>query len=201
MKGDVTLKILEAIAEFSGDAVDRIEAFLSAGYGASGAGQRRALARVHNERVKREFQREKEIKLSKRTADFLFRLKRDGLVVEVNKNNKKSFKLTTKGIGKMLELERRQKRIGHMPDLNKYSKISGPVLVIAIFDIPETKRECREWLRLVFRKLGLRMLQRSVWVGRIKIPTDLALDLKNLEIIDCVEIFAITKTGSLSRVV
>ncbi len=201
MKGDITLKILEAVAEFAGDAVDHIEAFLSAGYGASGAGQRRALARIHNERAKREFQKEKEVKLSKRTTDFLFRLKRDGLVIETTKRGHKKLKLTKDGIDKMLELEHRQKRTGHMPDFNKYEKHNGTILIIAIFDIPESKRECRAWLRLVFRKLGLRMLQRSVWIGRIKIPTELALDLKNLEIIDCVEIFAITKTGSLSHVV
>lgn len=201
MKGGITLKILEAIAEFSGDAIDHIEAFLSAGYGASIAGQRHALARIHSARAEREFQKEKEIKLSKRTTDFLFRLKRDKLIIETTKNGRKTFKLTKEGISKLLELGRRQKRIGHMPDFNKYSKNSGPVLIVAIFDIPESKRECRAWLRLVFRKLGLKMLQHSVWIGRIKIPTDLALDLKELEIVDCIEIFAITKTGSLSRVV
>ncbi len=64
MKGSITLKILEIIAEAAGNTSDLIEAFLTAGYGASAGSMRSALKGVHDRQAIRE--REREIELAAR---------------------------------------------------------------------------------------------------------------------------------------
>lgn len=71
---------------------------------------------------------------------------------------------------------------------------------IVAFDVPERFKEKRHWLRSVLKNLGLRMVQKSVWLGKVKIPREFIDDLKKLKILDFVEIFGITKGGTLEEV-
>ena len=43
------------------------------------------------------------------------------------------------------------------------------------------------------------MVHQSVWVGKTKIPETLILDLENLHILEYVEIFEISKNGTLKN--
>jgi len=44
------------------------------------------------------------------------------------------------------------------------------------------------------------MIHQSVWVGKIKIPRQFILDLEEINILGYIEIFEISKMGSLKKV-
>ena len=43
------------------------------------------------------------------------------------------------------------------------------------------------------------MLQKSVWIGKTILPEELLDDLERLNLLSYVEIFAITKTGTIKQ--
>ena len=71
--------------------------------------------------------------------------------------------------------------------------------MIVVFDVPEKERRKRDWLRSVLKRLELKMVQKSVWIGKVKIPKELLDDLFNLKLLDYVEIFEVSKSGSLRQ--
>ncbi len=70
-------------------------------------------------------------------------------------------------------------------------------LKIIIFDIPERERWKRDWLRQQLQLLDFKMVQKSVWAAKVKLPNEFMRDLRDLRLLHHVEIFAVTKTGSL----
>ena len=126
--------------------------------------------------------------------DLVYRLKRDGLITI--EEDKKGFfpRITAKGNKRLQSLQNQLYRPATHYFLEKDS-----IIKIIVFDIPERERWKRDWLRNVLRRLKFQILQRSVWVGNAKIPRELLDDLKELNLISCVEILAITKTGSLRQ--
>ncbi len=131
--------------------------------------------------------------------NFIYQLKLHGLIEETfSKNDKRFLKLTNNGIGKLLELNRRKERIGDLPSF-LYKKIPSNEILIATFDIPETMRDQRAWFRSVLKNLGFKMVHQSFWMGKVKIPKELPKDLKDLGLIEFIEVFSISKTGSLKK--
>jgi len=45
------------------------------------------------------------------------------------------------------------------------------------------------------------MIQKSVWVGKIALPEEFLRDLHRLQLISYVEIFEVTRAGSLKHIV
>ena len=86
-----------------------------------------------------------------------------------------------------------------LPDNGRYKTESDDELKIIIFDIPEEERQKRDWLRSVLKNLKFSMLQKSVWVGKGKLPKEFINDLSKYKIISYVDIFAISKYGSLRK--
>ena len=80
-----------------------------------------------------------------------------------------------------------------------YAKERNDAFVIIAFDIPEKERGRRSWLREALRNLGMKMVQKSVWMGKVKIPEAFLNDLRSFHLVDYVEVFEITKTGSLEH--
>ena len=72
----------------------------------------------------------------------------------------------------------------HRKILEKKSKS-----IIIAFDIPETQKKRREWLRVELRNLGFEMLQRSVWFGPAPLPADFIDSLKFLKILSHIKFF------------
>ncbi len=199
MKGSITLKILEITSDVAGKSADLIESFLSAGYGASRGSMRFAMKGIHDRQARREREREIELVARQRLHNVIYQLKLHDLIEETSSKNVKSFlKLTTKGIGKLLELNRRKERIGNLPSF-VYPKINSNEIIIVTFDIPETERDKRAWFRSVLKNLGFKMVHQSFWIGKVKIPKELPNDLRDLRLIEFIEVFAISKTGSLKK--
>ncbi|MDP3956681.1 MAG: CRISPR-associated endonuclease Cas2 [bacterium] len=190
MKGGRTLAILEVISEGATDSVDLIKALLSAGYGASYGKIQYELRKNSSKREDRSIRKES----AERYYSLLYKLKRDGLI---KKNESKILRITEKG--KRL-LERLKNRERNQTPNTHYHAVADNRSIIIAFDIPEIERKKRNWLRLALQNIGLTRVQKSLWMGKVKLPKEFIGDLHELKLIEFVEIFEITKTGSLKHV-
>lgn len=191
MKGENRLKILEFI-ENSGEALEELFIIFTMPYGTSFRGAEYRLRKFREVRENlKTFKKEK-----RRFDDLLYRLRKDELVEDVEKNDKSFLRLTQNGREILNKL--RKKKDDAMPDA-KYQSQNDDGLKIIIFDIPEDEKKKRVWLRSALNNLNFNMLQRSVWAGKAKLPEEFLRDLSKLKLLSCVEIFAISKTGSLKQ--
>jgi DNA-binding transcriptional regulator PaaX len=197
MRGSVTLKILEVISDMGENAVDGFTAFMNAGYGASFSRLNYEFSKAQGSRASGSISGEEEIRLRQRYANIISRLRKDGLIAAKGSHEKKGIFLTPKGIKKMLWFREQNSRL--LP-LTHYPKEAGKEFVIATFDIPETERWKRDWLRMALRNLGFRMVQQSVLIGKVKIPQEFLDDLKKLRLVKYIEIFGVNKTGTLEQI-
>lgn len=194
MKGDLTLRFLEAISEAATGAVDFFDVFLSVGYGASIGKFEYELAKRARDRERRQLTEEKERRMRERYYNLLSYLRRDNLITENKSGEKRIFYLTQKGKQKIRMLRERKQR--QLPEA-RYAKEPSVAFTIIAFDIPERERRKRNWLRAVLKALEFKMIQKSVWIGKIKVPRELVEDIKRLNLLEAVEIFEISKTGTL----
>lgn len=191
VKGALTLKILEIVGGTALAASDVISAFLSAGYGASYGQLSRELREIEKQRSRKELEFQERQKL----YNLIYQLKSDGLIQEKRSGKKRKI-LTLTPSGKKKTKFLNQKLAASLPK-TKYEKKENNKATIIIFDIPEKERRKRNWLRGVLKEMGFRMIQKSVWIGKIKIPQNFLIDLQKLKMIDCVKIFEVEKLGSL----
>lgn len=184
------MKALEFLRDQTMVQADFFSAVLTAGYGASSG----KVGHEYEKRQRtREFRKAGEENLrikKKRLTAFISKMKHSGLVQETQ-NNK--FSITNKGKKKLDQLK------NALP-ARHYQIVDQDNPIIVSFDIPERLRRKRNWLREVLRNLGFEMIHQSVWVGKVKIPKSLITDLDNLNILEHVEIFKISKTGTLRRI-
>jgi len=191
VKGKILLKTLELLCDGAMTQADFFGAVLAAGYGAGSSSieyeyqKRRRISEA--KKSKTEILKDRK----RRLVIFISKMKHDGFI-EKSENNK--FTISNKGIDKLNKLK------NSLPArfYEKEAEQSGPVIIS--FDIPERLRRKRNWLREVIKNLGFEMIHQSVWAGKGKIPLDFITDLENLKILEFVEIFKISKTGSLKQI-
>ena len=124
----------------------------------------------------------------------LSRLKRQGFVERKRKGSKTFWKITPKGEKRLEKL----KNIFKAPRLfYKQEKDGG--LNIVVFDIPEKHRAKRNWLRSNLLSLDFIMLQKSVWIGKNKLPEEFLKALAELDLIEFVHIVKVSKTGTIKE--
>lgn len=196
MRGDFTIKILEIIGDLAINTSDLFDAILSSGYGASFSKVDYEISKRREERDKRLIERE--LKRQKKQAYYslIYYLKKNGLIKEQERKNKRLLIITQKGKEKLFSLKKEKKEKLPVPI---YQKKQGNQFSIIIFDIPELQKKKRDWLRNALRSLDFKIIQKSVWIGKVKIPKEFLDHLYEMDLIDCVEIFEISKTGSLER--
>jgi len=198
MKGEITLKILEVIGDTVVNAADVFSAISNSGYGASHGKMQREISKRQAERSSKAVENRIKAENKQKYYNLVFYLKKHGLIKEKSGLNKKFLFLTQKGKDKLCFLK--QKNENRLPEVS-YEKETDNKFTIIVFDIPEKERRKRDWLRLVLSNLGFSMIQKSVWMGKVKIPKNFIDDLLRLKLIDCVEIFEISKAGSLEKVI
>ena len=198
MRDTITLKILRAISKTGMDAIALCESIIVAGYGASYS-QIQKVYESKTGNMDRVVMNVSEIKHYRQNYQkLLSKLKREGLIAVKTNVNSKHFFITQHGRMKLSALEARWAR--RFPPIN-YSRTKRRHPVIVEFDIPEIERRKRDWLREVLKHLGLKMVQRSVWVGSWELPEEFLEDLRILNIVDCVEIFEVGKSGTLKHLI
>ena len=200
-KGDILLGILDALGEGMLEVADLFEAFLSAGYGASYRRMEYELYKIKRDRAKISDGIFEERKARIRFQKLFSALKSDGLIVEAEKKESKKgkfFKLTGKGLEKIKHLYKYKQKT--LPPVLSYKPEEASAVTIVTFDIPEKLRKKRDWLRTVMKQLGFRFIQKSICIGKVKIPQEFLEDLEKLRIGSFVEIFQVTKSGSLKHI-
>jgi len=70
---------------------------------------------------------------------------------------------------------------------------NAPKNLIVMFDIPETKKAEREWLRWHLKKFNYSMIQKSVWVGPSPLPKEFLDYIENIKIKEGFKTFKLAK--------
>ncbi len=71
-------------------------------------------------------------------------------------------------------------------------------LRLLIFDIPEERKEDRNWLRTMLITSGFVLLQKSVWIGRRPLSEEFLKEIELRNIFSYIHIFEIKESGTLS---
>ena len=190
MKGDITLTILKLIQ--TGDMITKniLDTISYVGY-VETYRRMRGIKSLTPERKPILQKPIKNLEERQRISKLLYKLKDEGLIIKEYRNENTFWKIADKG---------KKWLIKPKPEKRTYSKIkSSDEIKIVVFDIPEKKRFYRDWLREVLKNLKFKMLQKSVWIGKTILPEEFFNDLKRLGILSYVEIFAITKTGTIKQ--
>ncbi len=186
MRGDKTHKILDALAETSA-VVEDLFLIFSMPYGTSINKMRAELDKGRSQRELASAGAEERRKFTY----LMYNLKRSGLVA-ATPGKDGIFKLTAKGKSFLRKL-RWKRTPTTKEDSNKATT------KVVIFDVPEKQRRYRRWLREVLSGLGFTMLQKSVWAGKVKLPEDFLVDLRDMGLMKFVEIFSIGESGTLEK--
>jgi len=184
MKGKQTLLILETVKHKPIGSYELLQKIFEADYGEA----YRAMAKKSSREVAA-----KAMKL--RYHNFLYKLKRDGLILAELGSGETRFKISEKGKTKLSILQKRE----DLPSPRTYKREQGTGTTIVTFDIPESSRRKRDWLRSVLKALGFIMIQHSVWAGKQRIPISLIRDLQEMKLLKHIDIFQAAHTGTLKK--
>lgn len=193
MKGEQRLKILEYI-ERSGHALSDVFFVFTLPYGTSRGRIEYLLRRKHHQELLANDPRIRENR--RRFKYVLYYLRKEGFIQEGEKNKQTIARLTRSGREMLQKLRRRKETASSA----KYPIEKDNVLKIVIFDIPEEDRRKRYWLRSALRNLEFQMLQKSVWTGKMKLPKEFLDDLERMRLLSHVEVFAVSKKGTLQKI-
>mgnify|MGYP001591167860 CR=1 FL=1 len=185
MKGDILYKILNSLGNIVADYTDFSCAFISAGYGATGGKINYKYQKIKNKKVNSKLNKEKIRKFKL----YLAKLKHDGLILQ---NSSKQIYLSEKGQKKLNNF-----KTSPLSNKQDYQKEIGEQVMVISYDIPIAFNRERNILRDILRMLGFNLVHKSVWVGKVKLPERFISDLKNLGILEYIEILEVTKNGTL----
>ncbi|MFN7088294.1 MAG: hypothetical protein ACK4NX_00495 [Candidatus Paceibacteria bacterium] len=168
------LRFLEEVGE------GVLNAWLPKGYAESSLW--RALFGLDKKKSWRQEEREKLRALASAT---LSRLKAKGLVTAVGPRKSAKWVITSQG-KKVWE----NMRVPALPP-------EDGKLRIFIFDIPETHKTDRNWIRTELVAAGFVMLHKSVWIGRRPLEERFFSDLSGRGLFEYVHLFEIKEEGTL----
>ena len=185
-RGELTRSILEILAVRSQRFIDINTILLSSGCASiSPRGMDFQIRQLEKAREKMSLEQEQRQKLS----SLIYKLKKEGLI----QTGDRGWQITRLGLNKIKELKN---KLLKRPN---YKKEKDDLLKIFAFDVPERCKNDRDWIRLVLKELGFEMLQKSLWVGRIKLPQEFIEDLQRKGLIDYIKILAVSKAGNLKQ--
>ncbi len=194
MRGNITIKVLEAIGDLTLGIADVFAVFSTARYGASRSELFRNLSKREQDRARKEYERRVYVQY----YNLLYKLKRDGLTKEKEHKGAKRLILTQGGKDKLLLLKEKVRTA--LPE-NSYTREDADTITIVSFDVPEKEKRKRNWLRGALRTVGFHMVQKSFWMGKVKVPKQFLENLRELKLLNCVEIFSVDKSGSLKHLI
>ena len=187
-KGDLIIKVLDILQKSAETTVDIIDIFTSSYY-ESYRKMRRSML-YGSPKFKTDWA--EEYLKTQQFYSLLNKLKNQGFIKKEGKNKKTIWSITQKGLEKLKIIKEKKLNID-------YPKEKGDKLIIITFDIPEQEKHKREWLRSVLVALDFKLLQKSVWIGKTKIPSDFLNDLKDQKMLNYVHIFKISKSGTINK--
>ena len=130
---------------------------------------------------------------SQKFYSLLYYLKKQGLIESKKDGRGSLWRIRPAGVEKLSNIKK-----GKIFSASSINYREEPdTLKIVAFDIPAKENNKRFWLRAVLKRIGSKMLQKSVWFGKKKIPESFMNDLRERGMIDYVHVLAVSKTGSL----
>lgn len=190
MKGDKTRIILEILADMARSTGELLDVFLTDYHESYRRARNIGKMRMPAPPSLQELQTAER----RLFYNLLAKLNAQGIIEKTAKNK---WLPTGRGIAKLQTLLAR--RASAIPAAS-YAAARSPEWTIVMFDVPEKERRKRAWLRATLAHMKCKRLQKSVFAGKIKLPERFLSDLRRLRLLPYVEIFAITKTGSLKQI-
>lgn len=123
----------------------------------------------------------------------LNRLKRQGFIKKKELKQGSLWNITKRGLEKLGFYKRKKE--------TKYDAIKDTKIKIIVFDIPEHERWKRAWLREALTALEFSMLQKSVWIGKNKIPEQFLEDLRDMRLLHHIHILEVSASGTVKEIV
>ena len=185
MRGELIYKILDFLEDRSMDQIDFVQAFLTAGYGASFRKIENEIRIIDKDRENYKYNRERKRQLQK----YVSKLKSQGLIAE---NSDREIALSPVGI-KRLDFFKNKEILSK----DAYEKQNGDKLIIVSYDIPTAFNRERDSIREILKILGFTMIHKSVWVGKVRLPEKFIQGMEKLHILRYIEILEITKQGTI----
>jgi DNA-binding transcriptional regulator PaaX len=187
MRGEITLSILNVLAEATNEAA-RFASYFFTDFTTS-----YSRLRGFRTTVPKKFTPEERRSVEKqRFYLMLSKLKREGFIEKQNHE----WRLTKHGMEKRRTLLEKRARAFPIPTYQAGTSSSSEFKII-MFDVPERERRKRAWLRSALRTLGFTPLQKSVWGGNRSLPKAFFEHLEAMKLLSYVEILAVTKRGTL----
>lgn len=87
----------------------------------------------------------------------------------------------------------RQKRLNSLQHFFSSDLKDNLRNLIVMFDVPESKKAEREWLRWHLKKFNFIMIQKSVWVGPSPLPKEFLDYIKKIELKESIKTFKLAK--------
>ena len=203
MRGERMFKILSALENSKEAAIDVLGSYLIAGISHNPTKSMSAAGQFLDSRKGNKTTQHEKREQTRRFYSMVRYLEEDGLVRKEYIAGMTNVSITEKG-KKKLEILRTSYSVW-LPS-SKYQndmddkKTSDNVASIVTFDIPEKERAKRDWLRCALNNMDFDMVHKSVWMGTGQIPVRFLEDLRDMKMGDYIEIFAITKMGSLKKI-
>lgn len=127
----------------------------------------------------------------RKTRGVLAKLKKYGWAERTTSDDEACYQITPKGEKAIDKILRPLKETG---------KWDGKWRLV-IFDVPETKRDVRDRLRRALSKLGLGILQASVWISPNDIKDEIEEIEKRLNLSGGLKFFEVTRNVNLDRTI
>ena len=203
--GELSFKILKTLSQASLGLENLVDRILTPGFGYKGRltkDQWIEYQKRCRERKKQYSTEEFLLKEKMKVAVLVNRFQKMGLISNINSyEGKASWAITNDGVTKLLKLEEKFLSLINKEKLPAidYSVIKSKYKIIVIFDIAEKEKFKRVWLRAALKRLGFRMLQKSVWIGDNQLPSEFITDLKRLKILNAVKIFSVFQEGNIEE--
>jgi hypothetical protein len=125
-------------------------------------------------------------------------LKRQGFVEAKKRNGTSLWALTQKG-KKKLAIAKEQNAYS-AAQARTYTAGSDASVRLIMYDIPASEARKRHWLRFALQSMGFTLLQKSVWMGKKKIPERFLKDLNEKHMLKYVHIIEIARGGTIEKI-
>lgn len=127
----------------------------------------------------------------KQTRGVLAKLKKNNWIEKISQDDEIYYQITTSG-------ERELDRV--LKPLKETGKWDGRWRLV-IFNVPEKKRDLRDRIRRALTRLGLGILQPSVWITPKDIKNDIEKIKQKLDIANYIKFFVVTRNNSLDKTI
>jgi hypothetical protein len=204
MRGERMFKILSALESGKDTSIDILGSYLLAGMSHNPKKSIRVVNSFIDSRKESRKTKEDDRQETRRFYSFVSYLKQDGLIRKEKITGKISISITDKGKRKLEFLKE-----SYSIQLPSFRYTYEPeeeanqdnAITIVTFDVPEKERSKRDWLRCALNNMEFNMIHKSVWMKSGQIPERFMDDLKAMKMAKYLEIFAVTKNGSLRKVI